>query len=193
MSFSWSRTYIPQPSVKIPRLFSLLWVSCSISLTISPAFSVCFLIPPCCLELRWLEQHIVPTVWVHWHLIKWQCVSCLVLSTLPDDVQHFIGFFGCYPTLNWWLQGSVNGNSKISSLSYNFSVHIVQTRSLDYFYTESALKLVWHLLACSPNLASCLWCSLLLALHFIAQKEDLENSLHASYSMSLMKVLYKTV
>lgn len=178
--------------MKIPIFFSLSWVSCSFSLTILAAFSISFLIPRCLLELWWLEQHIVPTVWVHWHVIKWQCVSCLVLNTLPDDVQHFIGFFGCHLTLNWWLQGSVNGNSKVSSLSYNFSVHIVLAWCLDYFSVESALKLVWHLLACSPKLASCFWCSLLSASHFIAQKEVLENSLHTSYYMSLMKVWNKT-
>lgn len=70
------------------------------------------------------------------------------------------------------FQENVNGNSKISSQSYNFSLHIVQAWSLDYFSIESALKIVWHLFACSPNSLSCFWYSLLLTLHFITEKKS---------------------
>ena len=146
---------------------------------ISPAFSISFLIPPCLFELWWLEQHIVPTVWLHWHLIKRQWVSCLVLNTLPDDIQHYIGFFGCYPTLNWWLQGIVNGNSKVSSLSYNFSVHIVQIMKFGLFFLRVCAEASMTP-ACLLTQLSKLFLVFFTALHFIAQKEVLENSPHTS-------------
>lgn len=72
---------------------------------------------------------------------------CFVFSTLPDDQQHFIGYYGCHHTLSWGLQGTFN-HSKISQIvmaSVEFWIMLQAFVFLSHLYLYITLCITLHL------------------------------------------------
>lgn len=128
---------------------------------------------------------------------QWNSTCLLLLYILPDNIQHFVGTFVCCCTLYSWAQGNISNNVKMCFLCCNFQFWVqCHIKMFKYFFLKhiplklSTLKLICHVYAqfCKILLdlpSTAIWQSLV-------PPANLEISSPTFFSMSSMKILYKT-